>query len=122
MALSVIKLAFLKVMLWALKTEQNELKPLKNINTTLFDAILCLFCGFEARESGFLSLNFWLAQKKINRERKQGLQAETRPGCTFPEKNGIRPTRIHKQVPVTERAVCGLRLGQISVQFVREWP
>ena len=88
----------------------------------MFDAILCSFCGFEARESGFLSLNFWLAQEKINRERKQGLQAETRPGSTFPEKNGIRPTRIHKQVPVTERAVFRLRLGQISVQFVREWP
>ena len=55
MALSVIKLAFLKAML---KTEYNESKPLKNVNTTLFDAILCLFCGFEARESGFLSLNF----------------------------------------------------------------
>ena len=55
MVLSVIKLTFLKAMLWAFKTEQNELKPLKNINTTLFDAILCLFCGFEARESGFLS-------------------------------------------------------------------
>ena len=41
-----------KGMLWALKTEQNELKPLKNINTTLFDAILCLFCGFEARTGG----------------------------------------------------------------------
>ena len=36
----------------------------------------------------------------------------------FPKKNDIRPTRIHKQVPVTERAVFGLRLGQISVQFV----
>ena len=64
---------------------------------------------------------FWV-QKKINRKRKQGLQAETRLGCTFPEKNDIRPTRIHNQVPVTERAVLGLRPGQISVQPVREWP
>ena len=55
-------------MLWAFKTELNELKSLKNVNTAVFDAILCLFCGFEARESGFMSLNFWLAQKKINRE------------------------------------------------------
>ena len=58
MALLVIKLAFLKAMVWAFKTEQNESKPLKNVNTTLFDAILCLFCGFEARESGSSSLNF----------------------------------------------------------------
>ena len=36
----------------------DESKPLKNVNTTLIDAILCLFCGFETRESGFLSLNF----------------------------------------------------------------
>ena len=63
----------------------------------MFYAILCLFCGFEARESGFLSLTFWLAQKKINRERKQGLQSETRPGCTFPKKSGIRRTRFHKK-------------------------
>ena len=77
---------------------------------------------FFARESGFLSLNFCLAQKQINRERKQGLQAETRPGCTFPAKKWHSGDSHPQKVPVTERAVFGLWLGQISVQLVPEWP
>ena len=48
MALSVIILVFLKAILCAFKTEQNELKPL-TVNTMLFYVILCLFCGFEAQ-------------------------------------------------------------------------
>ena len=38
MASSIVQLAFLKTMLWALKTESNELKPLNNVSTTLFYA------------------------------------------------------------------------------------
>ena len=56
LSLSVIKLALLKTMLWALKTKYNELKPLINGNRMLFYAILCLFCGFEARESGVVTM------------------------------------------------------------------
>ena len=56
MALSVIKLAFLYAILWACKTEYEEGAILSNVNGTFFYAILCLFCGFEARDWGFSSL------------------------------------------------------------------
>ena len=49
--------SFLLAMLQASK------KP-NQMNSTLFYTILCLFCGFEARESGFSSLIFYLSSSE----------------------------------------------------------
>ena len=46
MALLVVKLAFLKVMLWGLKTDYNELKPIKNVYTMLLYMLFCYFIIF----------------------------------------------------------------------------
>ena len=56
-------------MLWAYKTEQNELNPLKNVNTMFFYALLFLLCGFEGGKSGFSSLNF-VSLKRRQRTKK----------------------------------------------------
>ena len=73
--------------------------------------------GFLARQSGFLSLNSWLAQKKINRERKQD---STRLHVS--RKKMAFGRLASTKSPGHRKSSVWLRLGHISVQFVPEWP
>ena len=82
---------------------------------TLFYAILCLFCGFEAMREVFRAQFLTRSEKDKYREREQGLQAENLPALG-------RISSTKKSRSSKDQCLDYDFAKLVLIQFIREWP